>query len=103
LIEAMSFGKPLVASNIKGNRECVWPRENGFLCPPRHVESFRDAIITLSTDKAKYAAMSQCSRALAVRYFDAAKNASAVIDLYERALASPGRATGSIQPEYPAN
>jgi len=86
LIEAMAFGKPLVASNIKGNRECVWPGKNGFLCTPRKAEEFAQAVKTLAADRDLYQRMSKESRRLSSQYFDAEKNCQAVIDLYNQML-----------------
>ncbi len=86
LIEAMAFGKPLVASNIKGNRECVWPGKNGFLCTPRKAEEFAMAVKTLAADRDLYQRMSKESRRLSSQYFDAEKNCQAVIDLYNQVL-----------------
>lgn len=86
LIEAMAFGKPLIASDIKGNRECVWPGENGYLCPPRQADKFAEAIASLAQDAARYKSMSLRSRELALQLFSAKVNAGAVIALYEREL-----------------
>ncbi len=86
LIEAMAFGKPLVASNIKGNRECVWPGKNGFLCTPRKADEFAHAVKTLATDRNLYRRMSEASRQLSAQYFDAEKNCRAIIDLYNKVL-----------------
>mgnify|MGYP000895426418 FL=1 len=91
LIEAMAFGKPLIASNIKGNRECVWHGENGFLCTPRDPYSFRQAIATLTGDKALYKRMSVSGREKAAAHFDAEKNSQKVITLYEQELTKLGK------------
>jgi glycosyltransferase involved in cell wall biosynthesis len=88
LIEAMAFGKPLIASDIKGNRECVWPGQNGFLCTPRAPDEFRAAIETLFSDRDLYQRMSRASRQFSRRYFDAEKNCQAVIALYHQAIES---------------
>ena len=86
LIEAMAFGKPLVASNIKGNRECVRQGQNGFLCTPRAPEEFKAAIRTLFMDRDLYQRMSLASRQFSKQYFDAEKNCQDVINLYSKAL-----------------
>jgi len=86
LLEAMAFGKPLIASNIKGNRECIWQGENGFLCQPRAPLAFKAAIGKLFRDPALRRRMGKRSRKLSAQYFDADANARAVIGLYEQAL-----------------
>lgn len=88
LIEAMAFGKPLIASNIKGNRECVWQGENGFLCTPRDPYSFRHAIATLVANPVQADQMGKCGHEKAVVWFDADKNSRQVISLYEQELAA---------------
>ncbi|HNW59344.1 MAG TPA: glycosyltransferase family 4 protein [bacterium] len=88
LIEAMAFAKPLIASNIKGNRECVWQGENGFLCAPRDPHSFRYAIASLVEDRSLYNRMSLSGRQKAVTFFDAEKNSRQIIALYEQQLAA---------------
>jgi len=91
LIEAMAFGKPLIASNIKGNRECVWHGENGFLCTPRDPNSFRQAIATLTGDKDLHQRMSVSGREKATAFFDAEKNSQKVITLYDQELTELGK------------
>lgn len=86
LIEAMAFAKPLVASNIKGNRECVHPGENGFLCTPKTADEFRNAITRLLKDRELYQRMAQRSREIAQRDFDLQRNSAQLIQLYERRL-----------------
>jgi len=86
LIEAMAFAKPLVASNIKGNRECVHPGENGFLCTPKTADEFMNAITRLQKDRALYQRMAQRSREIARRDFDLQRNSAQLIQLYERRL-----------------
>jgi glycosyltransferase involved in cell wall biosynthesis len=86
LIEAMAFGKPLIASNIKGNRECVHPGENGFLCTPKVAEEFRHAIKTLLENKDVYEHMSLRAIDIAHHDFDLQRNSEQLIRLYERQL-----------------
>lgn len=44
LMEAMSAGKPCIASDIRGNRDCIVPGKGGELFEPQSVESCRYAI-----------------------------------------------------------
>jgi glycosyltransferase involved in cell wall biosynthesis len=43
-IEAFAFGKPVVASNIGGLPELVFPDETGWLAEPGNVQSLRDRL-----------------------------------------------------------
>ncbi|MDZ7293869.1 MAG: glycosyltransferase family 4 protein [candidate division KSB1 bacterium] len=85
LIEAMAFGKPLVASNIKGNRECVRHGYNGFLCTPRRPQEFVAAIGTLRREKDLYHQMEHNCLAMSKEFFDIEVNVASVIRLYEEA------------------
>ncbi|MBN1999820.1 glycosyltransferase family 4 protein [candidate division KSB1 bacterium] len=83
LIEAMGFGKPLIASDIKGNRECVWHGENGFLCPPQDAGAYQKAILKLKSDGTLYRKMSRYCFEKIRMYFDINKNVRQIINLYE--------------------
>jgi len=87
LIEAMAFGKPLIASNIKGNRECVRDGHNGFLCKPRAAEEFVHAVKRLYDDRMLYQTMSRNGLAMCRELFDVEVNARTVIRLYDEKLA----------------
>ena len=44
LLEAISCGLPVLASDVPGCRELVEPGENGLLFPPRDVDALSDAM-----------------------------------------------------------
>jgi glycosyltransferase involved in cell wall biosynthesis len=48
--EAMSFGLPIIATRVGGIPELVEDGENGFLVPPKDVNSLADAIDKLVSD-----------------------------------------------------
>lgn len=50
LIEAMSYGKPVISSRIGGIPEVVEDGSTGILCNPGNEEEFADAIIKLIED-----------------------------------------------------
>jgi len=50
LIEAMSLGKPIVATRVGGIPEIVADDETGVLVPPNDAESFAEALLRLAAD-----------------------------------------------------
>ncbi len=54
LLEAGSFGLPLVASNINGCNEVVIDGENGLLVEPKSIDDLIEKITTLIEDRKLY-------------------------------------------------
>lgn len=46
-LESMSFGLPLVLTDVGGNPEVVEDGTNGFLVPPRDADAFSNAVVRL--------------------------------------------------------
>ncbi len=53
LLEAMSLGKPIVATRVGGNPEIVEHGTNGFLVPPKDPRALADALLTAYRDRAQ--------------------------------------------------
>jgi len=53
LLDAMAFGKAVIATNIPGPNTLVRDGKNGILVPPGRVEALADAILELLRDEAK--------------------------------------------------
>jgi glycosyltransferase involved in cell wall biosynthesis len=68
LIEAMSIGKPVIATSIPGPRDIVQHNINGFLVPPRDSSKLAEAIISILSDTTLSMRMSRMSRRLARQY-----------------------------------
>ncbi len=49
-LEAMALGLPCIVSNSRGNRDLITNGENGFICGPRNVKQYAEAISTLAGD-----------------------------------------------------
>ena len=91
LLEAAAMGRPLVASDVPGNRQLVEHGVNGLLCEVRCAQSLADAIRQMGTMEAEQRAeMGRAGRALA----EGGYGVEHVIDAYHEALAQLAPATG---------
>jgi len=51
LLEAMGLGRPVVATDIKGNRETITHEKDGLLVKPANAQSLAEGIIRLARDR----------------------------------------------------
>jgi len=68
IMEAMSVGLPIIASNVKGHSDLVIPNENGFLFEYNDIDEFCSYIKTIYDDKNLLSKMSIKSQEVAKRY-----------------------------------
>ncbi len=87
LIEALAAGKPIVATDIDGNREVVDHAETGLLVPPADVPALAAALRTLLTDHALAAHLAKNARAAAETRFSRARMVEQNLAVYRRVLA----------------
>ncbi len=69
ILEAMYLGKPIVATDVGGNKELVTQDENGFLIPPKEHEAMAQAILTLLNNPEKAHQMGEKGRARVLAEF----------------------------------
>lgn len=62
VLEALMFGKPVIATNVGGLPELVKHEKNGLLVPPEEPKSIADAIVKLLVQKDKMHQMSKAAR-----------------------------------------
>jgi glycosyltransferase involved in cell wall biosynthesis len=62
LLEAMAMGKPIVATDVGGNRELIAHGENGLLVPMRNPEALTDAVLSVLSDQAMASRMAAKGR-----------------------------------------
>lgn len=82
ILEAMSYGLPVVASNVGGIGEVVENGRNGF-CVENKVEAFKDAILQTLEDEEKYKQMSQNAKNTYERGFTAEAMVGKYEDIYK--------------------
>ena len=68
LVEAMALGNPVVATDVRGNRDLVQDGESGYLVPLNDSRAMADRIWSLYTDPEQTAAFGVAGRALAQDY-----------------------------------
>lgn len=91
LLEAMSVGKPIIASDITGFANVMTHNVEGIMVPPRDEDKLAEALVTMITDKEMREQMGQQGRPTALQY-DWNTIARRVMDYYEKTLKRIGTA-----------
>ena len=86
LLEAMAVGKPVVATDVGGNREFVLHRNTGLLVPVREVDALVEAVIGLIRDEAAAKSMGQRAQESVVTQFSVESMVDQYESLYEDTL-----------------
>ncbi|MBU4185979.1 MAG: glycosyltransferase [Proteobacteria bacterium] len=85
LLEAMATGLPVIVTDGAGNREWVVPGQNGWLAPPGDFETFSEFLYQASImSHEERESIRQTNRNIIERSADWNKNASKLLELYER-------------------
>lgn len=84
LLEAASVGRPLIATDVPGNREIVKPDINGLLVPPHSPTKLADAMQVLIEDVQLRAKYGRQSRKLIEDEFSSTIVKNQTLALYER-------------------
>ena len=85
VIEAMALGKPIVASDVVGNKDCVEDGVNGYLLP-MDVKQFVDKICLLLEDAQHLSEMGKASRRLFEQKFKIEKRIGYLEEIYRKML-----------------
>jgi phosphatidylinositol alpha-mannosyltransferase len=88
LLEAMSMGKPIVASNIEGYASVVSHGVDGLLVPPADKDNLAKALISLLGDESLRRQMGAQGRAKALEH-SWERISQRVFDYYVRVLSEP--------------
>ncbi|MBO0731925.1 MAG: glycosyltransferase, partial [Acidimicrobiaceae bacterium] len=96
LLEAMMFGKPLVACSAGGMRRIVEPDGNGFLIPPGDATALGDGISTLAASRELRERFGRRSRELYEAHYSADRMVTETNAAYDKLI---GRNTVDISPD----
>ena len=80
IIEAMALQKPIIATNVVGNKDAVSHKENGFLC--QSTNDFEKAINQLKSESQLLKIYGKQSQKLAHEKFDRNKNFEKLVKNY---------------------
>lgn len=86
LLEAMASAKPVIASDVGGNREIVINGETGLLVPPRDPEILAQAIIELAKNPQKAKEMGKKGFLRVKEHFSLEAMVRKTTKLYERLI-----------------
>src|SRR6184192_4562533 len=89
LLEAMTFGLPVVASDAGGSRDLITPGETGVLVPPLDPAAWARALDRVLGDADFAGRITRAGRALVRREFTIERAAERTEAVYREALASP--------------
>jgi glycosyltransferase involved in cell wall biosynthesis len=96
ILEAMSLGKPVVATDVGGNREVIVPGETGFLVPRGDVNTAANRVIDLLHRTEKAREMGNRARGIVLSRFSLEKMVNEYSNVFETTLSqkiSPKRRT----------
>jgi len=82
LLEAMASTRPVIATNVSGNRELVNSGVDGILVKPADPPALAEAIIDLMRDKARARAMGERARHKAKTSFNEQEMVERTLELY---------------------
>lgn len=86
MVEGMSLGKPIVASNVGGIRDLIEDGKNGILVPPRDSNALRKAISRLIRNKKLAEGLGKIGKMEVYPDFDASTMVKKIDNLYESLL-----------------
>ncbi len=94
LLEAMACGRPVLVSDIPGNREWVQAGEQGWFFPDGDAAALAEGILRAAAAPEQLPEMGRKARQLAEQRADWYKNVAALPEIYRRArqIAKKGRA-----------
>ncbi|MBH1172876.1 glycosyltransferase family 4 protein [Enterococcus faecium] len=83
ILEAISYGMPVIATDVGDISSAVRDGENGYLFQPGDVSALTSAILKIN-DKDKYVIFSRCSKDLAITKFNDGNFFDRILNLYQK-------------------
>jgi len=95
LIEALAAGRPIVATDIDGNREALSHEVTGLLVPPANIESLADAICRVLMNENLSARLAENAGLAAAAQFSEERMVQQNLAVYDRVVG-----TATTRPAY---
>ena len=89
ILEAMSLGRPIVASDVGGVREAVVNRESGLLVPPRDEHALAEALLAMLDDPIGRTRMGATAFNRVRERFTKTAMVGGLIDVYDELMRTP--------------
>jgi glycosyltransferase involved in cell wall biosynthesis len=89
LLEAMTLGKPVVATRVSGIPEVVEEGRTGFLTPPEDARAMADSLALLLEHPEEAVRMGERGRQRVCEHFSLARMTAALEDLYLSSIVQP--------------
>ncbi len=86
LLEALSHGKPIVASAVGGITDIIKNEKSGLLVPEKNPDALADALIRVLTNKNLYIKLSKNGYDFALKNFSLPAVGKSVVEIYETLL-----------------
>jgi glycosyltransferase involved in cell wall biosynthesis len=86
ILEAMTMGKPVVATNVGGIPELVEEGQTGLLVPPRDPKAIADCVLSLCRDSARRVQMGRAARVRVESNFTVQAVTAQLEGIYVRSL-----------------
>jgi glycosyltransferase involved in cell wall biosynthesis len=86
ILEAMAFGKPVIATDVGGNKELVKDGENGLLVPVQNPQALADAILSCLRQPDRVKDMGERGRKIVTTRFSLDRMVHDYEELYEQMI-----------------
>lgn len=86
ILEAMFLGKPVVMTNIGGNKGLAENGKSGMIVPPADAEALAEALLKLAKDKALRTQMGKEAKAYIATHFGLEKSVHRQLEVYQKLL-----------------
>lgn len=83
VVEAMAMARPVIATDVAGNREAVEPDATGVLIPSGSPDAWRDAILDMAASPERAVAFGRAGQRRAAARFDAGRMVDETIRLVD--------------------